>query len=127
MNKGDLQGRCDTTSTWRLFNPDCKCKTYPQNMGPCVTWCKGGRERCGGEYTCSYCDHRLECHEETAMAYEMQSLEPNNPEQEAKVLENLVEWLRDSETKNSVKLLQARLVLEGVSRRLRGTDTGSRR
>ena len=52
-----------------------------------------------------------------------QPLEPNNPEQEARVLENLVEWLRDSETKNSVKLGQARLVLEGVSRRLRGIDT----
>ena len=52
-----------------------------------------------------------------------QGLEPNNPEQEARVLENLVEWLRDSETKNSVKLGQARLVLEGVSRRLRGIDT----
>ena len=57
------------------------------------------------------------------MAKEMQSLEPNNPEQEAKVLENLVEWLRDSGAKDSVKLDQARLVLEGVSRRLRGIDT----
>ena len=50
-------------------------------------------------------------------------LEPNNPEQEAKVLEGLVEWLRDSGAKDSVKLDQARLVLEGVSRRLRGIDT----
>ena len=50
-------------------------------------------------------------------------LKPNNPEQEAEVLENLVEWLRDSETKNSVKSGQARLVLEGVSRRLLGIDT----
>ena len=50
-------------------------------------------------------------------------LEPNNPEQEARVLENLVGWLRDSEIDNSVKLGQARLVLEGVSRRLRGIDT----
>ena len=52
-----------------------------------------------------------------------QGLEPNNPEQEARVLENLVEWLRDSEINNSAKLGQARLVLEGVSRRLRGIDT----
>ena len=35
----------------------------------------------------------------------------------------MIEWLRDSETKNSVKLAQARLVLEGVSRRLRGIHT----
>lgn len=49
--------RCDTTSTERFENPDCKCPTYPENLGPCKTFELGGNRRC------AYCDHEKECHE----------------------------------------------------------------
>ena len=48
---------CDTTATKRLAKACCKnCNTYPDNLGPCETFCQGGNERC------VYCDHELKCH-----------------------------------------------------------------
>ena len=52
-----------------------------------------------------------------------QGLEPNNPEQEARVLDNLVKWIETSEIDADVGIRQVILVLRGVSRRLRGIDT----
>lgn len=49
---------CETTDTPRLTRPvDCKCDTYPDNMGPCLTFCSDGRNK-----KCPYCDHELVCH-----------------------------------------------------------------
>ena len=53
---GQPQGLCDTTMTPRFFNEHCKCPTYPENLGPCENWEKGGNGRC------VYCDHAVECH-----------------------------------------------------------------
>lgn len=55
-----LGGLCDTTSTYRNPVQECFCRTYPENLGPCKTWERGGNARC------VYCDHDLSCHEKVA-------------------------------------------------------------
>ncbi len=57
--QGESQGLCDTTQTERFFAPDCLCKTYEGNLGPCRTFEKGGNGRC------ALCDHEPSCHPET--------------------------------------------------------------
>ena len=42
-------------ATPRFHNPDCKCPTYPGNLGPCAKHTKGSNGRC------VYCDHELNC------------------------------------------------------------------
>ena len=59
---------------------------------------------------------------ETEESQKHQPLELNNPEQEAKVLDGLAKWLFTSATDSDVKLVQAGLVVRGVSLRLRGID-----
>lgn len=49
------QGLCETTSTERFNNPNCKCPTYPANLGPCKEHLEGIKGRC------IYCDHLLTC------------------------------------------------------------------
>lgn len=49
-------GLCDTTSTERFEAEDCKCDTYPTNLGPCNNHEEGGRKG-----YCVYCDHQLNC------------------------------------------------------------------
>ncbi len=49
------QGRCDTTETERFENPNCICKTYARNLGPCADHELGGNGRC------CYCDHEMTC------------------------------------------------------------------
>lgn len=61
---GKSQGQCDTTMTERFYNPNCKCPTYPGNLGPCKSFEVGGNGRC------PYCDHEKECHD---------AIEPNAP------------------------------------------------
>lgn len=53
---GTPQGRCETTLTERFANPQCRCATYPGNLGPCKTF------ECGAGERCVYCDHSDECH-----------------------------------------------------------------
>jgi len=50
------QGRCDVTETPRFDNPDCKCRTYTGNLGPCASFEQGANGRC------VYCDHEQSCH-----------------------------------------------------------------
>lgn len=50
------EGRCDVTLTERFTNPNCKCKTYAGNKGPCKTFEKGQSG------SCVYCDHEQACH-----------------------------------------------------------------
>jgi hypothetical protein len=50
------QGVCETTGTERFLNPECRCPTYPGNLGPCVEFEAGGNGRC------VYCDHERACH-----------------------------------------------------------------
>lgn len=54
---GEAQGRCETTLTERFAYPECKCGTYPENLGPCKTWETGANPE-----RCVYCDHKIECH-----------------------------------------------------------------
>jgi hypothetical protein len=56
LNPGEAQGVCQTTSTERFYNPECKCPTYPGNLGPCAEFVAGGNGRC------VYCDHETDCH-----------------------------------------------------------------
>ena len=55
----DTEGVCETTSTERFVNLNCKCDTYPDNLGPCKDFEVGANGRC------VYCDHNLECHHST--------------------------------------------------------------
>ena len=48
-------GVCVTTNTERLA-VNCNCSTYPENLGVCKTWERGGNGRC------VYCDHEKDCH-----------------------------------------------------------------
>lgn len=50
------QGRCEITLTERFENEDCRCPTYPGNLGPCTDHLEGANGRC------TYCDHELLCH-----------------------------------------------------------------
>ena len=50
------QGRCPTTLTLRYENPDCRCDTYPGNLGPCAAF------EVGMSGDCVYCEHNEECH-----------------------------------------------------------------
>jgi hypothetical protein len=56
----ESQGRCETTLTERFRFPECACGTYPDNLGPCLTWEEGGNGRC------AYCDHGPVCHADLA-------------------------------------------------------------
>lgn len=51
------QGLCETTLTERFENPNCKCKTYIGNLGPCRDFLAGSEGRC------VYCDHERSCHD----------------------------------------------------------------
>lgn len=55
---GTPQGRCETTLTERFAYPDCKCGTYPGNLGPCKTFEQGAEPG-----FCVYCMHKIECHD----------------------------------------------------------------
>lgn len=57
------QGRCETTLTERFEYPNCKCGTYPKNLGPCKTFLPGANPT-----RCAYCDHDIHCHEAVADA-----------------------------------------------------------
>lgn len=57
MRSNISQGLCDTTQTERFIPINCKCTTYPNNLGPCATF----EIQLNGK--CVYCDHLLECHE----------------------------------------------------------------
>ena len=59
---GEPQGRCETTSTQRFANPECSCKTYDGNLGPCKTFLANA------ETHCVYCDHDLTCHSRVEFA-----------------------------------------------------------
>lgn len=50
------QGLCETTLTERFECPECRCGTYPDNLGPCKTFETEANGRC------VYCDHAIECH-----------------------------------------------------------------
>ena len=54
------QGRCETTLTERYANPKCICGTYPDNLGPCLTFGINAAGRC------VYCDHDARCHLDVA-------------------------------------------------------------
>lgn len=54
---GEPQGKCDTTLTDR-YAIDCKCGTYPDNLGPCLAFLPGADPS-----RCVYCDHKVECHD----------------------------------------------------------------
>lgn len=56
MTQRQSQGRCETTLTERFVNPECRCPTYPDNLGPCATFEQGANGRC------VYCDHLECCH-----------------------------------------------------------------
>jgi hypothetical protein len=56
VEQGQSQGLCETTSTQRFVNVECKCPTYPENLGPCTEFFAGSNGRC------VYCDHTLACH-----------------------------------------------------------------
>ena len=49
------QGRCDVTETLRFEPENCKCPTYPGNLGPCA------KHELGANGRCVYCDHNLDC------------------------------------------------------------------
>lgn len=49
------EGVCATTNTERYQNTDCRCPTYPNNLGPCLNHEQGSNGRC------VYCDHELTC------------------------------------------------------------------
>ena len=57
------QGLCSTTQTERFEVKDCKCPTYPGNLGPCITFEKGANGRC------VYCDHEKECCEKAYLKH----------------------------------------------------------
>ena len=50
-------GICETTNTSRRAT-ECDCPTYPENLGPCFRWERGGNGRC------AYCDHNEACHDD---------------------------------------------------------------
>jgi hypothetical protein len=59
------QGKCDTTVTERFAYPDCKCDTYPGNLGPCQGFVEGSKRR-GAQSRCVFCDHGVACHKAVA-------------------------------------------------------------
>lgn len=51
-----MGGRCETTLTDRYAVDECNCATYPDNLGPCITFTEGDNGNC------AYCDHNELCH-----------------------------------------------------------------
>lgn len=62
------QGLCETTLTERFEVKDCKCPTYTENLGPCVTFEEGANGRC------AYCDHEKACCDRTRDAVQKEML-----------------------------------------------------
>lgn len=56
MQQGQSQGLCSTTDTERFVNVECRCSTYPENLGPCAEFESGSNGRC------VFCDHTRKCH-----------------------------------------------------------------
>ena len=54
------QGLCETTLTERFRQPNCKCATYADNLGPCAAHFEGANGRC------VFCDHEMTCKPEDA-------------------------------------------------------------
>lgn len=52
------QGLCDTTQTERFDIGRCTCRTYADNLGPCMVFVAGDAAA-----RCVYCDHVRDCHE----------------------------------------------------------------
>lgn len=73
-NEGDAGILCDTTLTERFVNPECQCKKYDGNLGPCKTFKAGGNKSWDGPVHCAYCDHELICHTATITTEEILQL-----------------------------------------------------
>lgn len=56
-------GLCDTTMTERVAVSNCTCKTYPDNLGPCLSFSPDGKDG-----KCPYCDHLEACHPKHPLA-----------------------------------------------------------